>query len=195
MGLMGRGRRHIGKSGKDDRAMTLSRFGLALLVLCGMVAPVLAQDNGAKQLGTFKDWTAWTATDSNGLICFISATPSKWEPQQVNGNQVKRDPIHFLVINRKGLNTQNEVQTLVGYPLSTSAEITVTIDGKPYPMIVEGEAAWLAKQEDEPNFVAAMKNGSTLVVNGTSQRGTKLTDTYSLAGVTAALGEIAKACS
>lgn len=175
--------------------MKISRFGLAFVALCGMVAPVLAQDNGIKQLGTFKDWTAWTGNDSNGLMCYISAEPSSWAPKEVNGNPVKRDPIHFLVINRKALGTQNEVQTLVGYPLSTSAEITVTIDGKSFPMIVEGEAAWLANEADEPGFVEAMKNGSKLVVNGTSQRGTKLTDTYSLSGVTAALGEIAKACT
>jgi hypothetical protein len=175
--------------------MTLSRFGLALVALCGMAAPTLAQDNGMKQLGTFKSWTAWTGSDANGVMCYISAEPEDWQPKEANGNPVKRDPIHFLVINRKALGTKNEVQTLVGYPLSTSVAITVAIDGNAYPMIVEGEAAWLANESDEPTFVEAMKGGSKLVVNGTSQRGTKLTDTYNLSGVTAALGEITKACS
>jgi hypothetical protein len=34
-----------------------------------------------------------------------------------------------------------------------------------------------------------------MVVRGTSQRGTNTIDTYSLSGVTAAMGEIDKACA
>jgi hypothetical protein len=48
--------------------------------------------------------------------------------------------------------------------------------------------------DDEPGFVAALKKGSKLVVHGTSSRGTKTTDTYSLSGVTAAMDAIDKAC-
>ena len=43
--------------------------------------------------------------------------------------------------------------------------------------------------------MAALKAGTTLVVRGTSQRGTNTTDTYSLRGVTAAMTEIDKACA
>ena len=41
-----------------------------------------------------------------------------------------------LIINRKGLGTKNEVQTLVGYPFHpTNANVTATIDGKTYQII------------------------------------------------------------
>ena len=109
---------------------------------------------------------------------------------------MKRSPIHFLVINRKGLGTKNEVQTLVGYPFHPSnANVTATIDGKTYPMVTEGEAAWLAVEADEGNFVEGLKAGSKLVIKGTSQKGNNMTDNYNLSGVTAALAEIAKACA
>ena len=72
---------------------------------------------------------------------------------------------------------------------------TVEIDGKAYPMVTEGAAAWLASTGDESGFVAALKAGTQLVVRGTSQRGTNTTDTYSLRGVTAAMTEIDKACA
>jgi hypothetical protein len=62
-------------------------------------------------------------------------------------------------------------------------------------MVTEGEAAWLASTGDEISFVEALKAGSTLVVKGTSQRGTVTTDTYDLGGVTAAMAEIDKACA
>lgn len=141
-------------------------------------------------LGTFNAWTAWKGTDANGVICYISSQPTDTEPKNVN-----RDPIHFLVIHRKGLGTRNEVQTLVGYPFNANPNATASVDGKTYPMVTEGEAAWLASAGDEGGFVEALKAGSTLVVQGTSQRGTRTTDTYSLRGVTAAMGEIDKACA
>jgi hypothetical protein len=159
-----------------------------------MAAPVSAQE--IKQLGTFRAWTAWTGSDANGPMCYVSSVPESWGPQEVGGAPVRRSPIHFLIINRKGLGTRNEVQTLVGYPFHpTNANVTATVDGRTYPMVTEGEAAWLAVEADEGNFVEGLKKGAQLVVKGTSQKGNNMTDTYSLSGVTAALAEIAKACS
>lgn len=177
--------------------MTSPRLALAGLVAAGLcaafAAPAAAQE--IKQLGTFKSWTAWSGADANGAMCYISATPADWSPKEVGGAPVRRSPIHFLIINRKGLGTKNEVQTQVGYPFSGNANVTATIDGRSFPMVTEGEAAWLAVEADEPNFVEAMKAGSRLVVTGISAKGNKMTDNYDLSGVTAALGEIAKACA
>jgi hypothetical protein len=174
--------------------MTSHRLGLttallAILAIGATVAPAYAQQ--MQNLGTFKNWTAWKGTDANGEMCYISAAPKSTAP-----DGVKRSPIHFLVIHRKGLGTKNEVQTLIGYPFnSSSSNASASIDGKNYPMVTEGEAAWLASTGDEPVFVEALKAGTTLVVKGTSQRGTNTTDTYDLGGVTAAMAEIDKACA
>jgi hypothetical protein len=102
---------------------------------------------------------------------------------------------------------RNEVQTLVGYPMKPTSDSffhQAIVDGKAYPMksipddpatsITDSEAAWLASTDDEAGFVTALKGGSSLVVKGTSGRGTETTDTYSLAGVTAAMDSIDKAC-
>jgi len=102
---------------------------------------------------------------------------------------------------------RNEVQTLIGYPLQPTSDSfthSASIDGKSWPMksipddpatsIKDNEAAWLASMDDEAGFVAALKKGSSLVVTGTSLKGTKTTDTYSLGGVTAAMDTIDKAC-
>ncbi len=174
--------------------MTSLRVGLtalvtAMVIVSAGVAPAVAQ--AMQNLGTFKSWTAWKGTDANGEMCYISATPQSTAPEGV-----RRSPIHFLVIHRKGLGTKNEVQTLIGYPFNSSnSNASATIDGKTYPMVTEGEAAWLASSADEPTFVEALKAGSTLTVKGTSQRGTNTTDTYDLGGVTAAMAEIDKACA
>ncbi len=102
---------------------------------------------------------------------------------------------------------RNEVQTLVGYPMRATTDSffhAAIIDGKSYPMksipddpatsITDSEAAWLASMDDESGFVTSLKAGTKLVVKGTSGRGTQTTDTYSLAGATAAMAAIDKAC-
>ena len=43
-------------------------------------------------------------------------------------------------------------------------------------------------------LLAAMKRGNTMIVTGTSSRGTLTTDRYSLSGITAAIEAIGKAC-
>jgi invasion protein IalB len=166
-------------------------FGLAMASTGALAAPAKnpAASAAPKSIGTFTAWTAWTATDSTGLICYVSAEPTSSLPKGAN-----RDPIHFLVVDRKGLGTRNEVQTLMGYPIKKGSKPTAAIDGRTYPMIPDGSGAWLASAADEPGFVAAMKAGRSLVVKATSTRGTDTTDTYSLSGVTAALDAANKAC-
>ncbi|MDB5589009.1 MAG: hypothetical protein JWP26_3979 [Devosia sp.] len=165
--------------------------GLAVAALMALAPAAQAQQAAATELGTFNAWSAWTATDASGKICYISAAPSASEPNGAN-----RDPIHFMIIHRKGMGTKNEVQTIIGYPYNaTDAKASAAIDGKTYPMVVEGSAGWLASTGDEGGFVAAFKAGTNLVVKGTSQRGTNTSDTYSLSGATAAMKAIDAACA
>jgi invasion associated locus B (IalB) protein len=176
--------------------MTIKTGGLVLglaVAACMGLAPVAQaqQAAAATELGTFNAWTAWKATDASGIICYISAAPQSSEPSGAN-----RDPIHFMIIHRKGMGTKNEVQTIIGYPYNaTDAKASAAVDGKVYPMVVEGSAGWLASTGDEGGFVAAFKAGSNLTVKGTSQRGTNTTDTYSLSGATAAMKAIDAACA
>ncbi|MEO5808095.1 invasion associated locus B family protein [Devosia sp.] len=163
-------------------------FGLAVGCFILVAPQAFAQE--ATELGTFNAWTAWKATDASGQICYISAEPQSSDPAGAN-----RDPIHFMIIHRKSLGTKNEVQTIVGYPFNaTAAGASAAVDSKSYPMLTEGSAAWLASTADESAFVTAFKGGTKLTVKGTSQRGTKTTDTYSLSGATAAMNAIDAAC-
>ena len=176
--------------------MTIKTGGLVLglaVAACMGLAPLAQaqQAAAATELGTFNAWTAWKASDASGIICYISAAPQSSEPSGAN-----RDPIHFMIIHRKGMGTKNEVQTIIGYPYNSSdAKASAAIDGKVYPMVVEGSAGWLASTGDEGGFVAAFKAGTNLTVKGTSQRGTNTTDTYSLSGATAAMKAIDAACA
>ncbi len=83
----------------------------------------------------------------------------------------------------------------MGYPIHESnANASTSVDGRSYPMVTQGESAWLASIEDEPGFVGAMRAGASMVVRATSQRGTNTVDTYSLRGITAALNAANQEC-
>jgi hypothetical protein len=185
--------RNVNLQDEDDLAMRTKTgslvFGLAVGAIMALAPAAQAQQ--ATELGTFNAWTAWQATDASGVLCYVSATPQSSEPAGAN-----RDPIHFMIIHRKGMGTKNEVQTIIGYPFNTTAaNASATVDGKSYPMVTEGSAAWLASTGDEGGFVQAFKAGNSLVVRGTSQRGTDTVDTYSLSGATAAMNAIDTACT
>ena len=172
--------------------MTMKTTGLAigLAVASLMALAPAAQAQQATELGTFNAWSAYTATDGSGPLCFIIGEPQSSEPAGAN-----RDPISFLIVHRQGMGSKNEAQTQIGYPYNTSdARASVTIDGRSYTMAARGSTAWLASSADEAGFVAAFKAGSQMVVRGTSQRGTATTDTYSLSGATAAVNAIDAAC-
>lgn len=151
-----------------------------------IATPVLATPPTLLQ--TFGSWSVWKGADAAGIICYVSATPSRSAPSGVN-----RDPISFLVIDHQGA-ALDEVQTLMGYPLDAGKAISASIDGREWPMAASEDAAWLQSTALEPEFVAAMKAGTSLVVKGTSRRGTNTTDTYSLSGVTKALEMADAAC-
>jgi len=177
----------------QKKRRTFLKFATAALSVIGLgFGPGLVSANAAtvENLGTFRFWTAWKGDDNSGVMCYISSQPQEALPANVN-----RDPIHFLVVNRKGLGTLNEVQSLLGYPLAADSTPQVSVDGRGFDMVVEGSAAWLASANDEKPFVDAMKSGTQMIVKGRSQRGTNTTDTYSLLGVTAAMEKIGQACN
>src|SRR5690606_9285076 len=139
-----------------------ARFSFMGALAASVLAFGLSGAAAAENLGTFDYWTAWSDTENGATICYISSVPQDSQPTNVN-----RGAIHFIVTNRPG--KSNEVSTLIGYPFhETNANASASIDGRSYPMVTEGSAAWLASVEDEPTFVAGMRAGSTMIVRGTS---------------------------
>jgi hypothetical protein len=80
----------------------------------------------------------------------------------------------------------------MGYVVKASTPMNVSVDGNSFAMIANGSTGWTQKLRDEPAVVAAMKAGHDMTVRAVSQRGTKTSYHYSLAGVTAALASVKK---
>jgi hypothetical protein len=162
----------------------------ASAALCALLAgPAAAQGQDPTQLGEFKDWAAYTYKTSGGKVCYVVSQPKESDPKAA-----KRDPVFFLITHRPGQNVRNEVSTIIGYPFKKEAIVKLTVDNAAFDLFTNGDGAWADTSAKDKQIVAAMRKGQKLSVKGTSLRGTSTTDTYSLDGLTAALGAIDTAC-
>ena len=173
--------------------MKLTTLLIASAALAGLATSAAAQSQSATPVGTFKDWNVFTATDSGGKVCFIASQPkdSKYS-KPVSG----RDPAFFQITTIPAKNIRNEASSIVGYTFAADAAVTADVDGTSFKMFLDAsypDTTW-AQPDQEAGLVAAMKHGSKLTVTGTSKRKTTVTDTYSLAGISAAMDAMAKAC-
>lgn len=164
--------------------------GVTLLAAAAMGLSAQA----ATKLSDHSQWSAFVAEGNNGQkMCFVAAQPRKSDYSQSISS---RGPIFFFVTTIPGMNIREEASTLIGYPFQEQSKVTVDIDGgSKFTMFTDNEHAWIEDPGQESGLVAAMRKGNSMIVQGTSRRGTKTSDTYSLSGITAALAAAAKACS
>lgn len=137
--------------------------------------------------GTFNDWSAYSYKGGSGMVCYIVSQPKASKPEGT-----RRDPVFFLITHRPGDKVRNEVNTIIGYPFKKDSQATLIIDGTEFALFTKGDGAW--SDSKDATIVAAMKKGKAMQVKGTSQRGTATVDTYSLAGVQAAMDKIDDLC-
>jgi hypothetical protein len=152
-----------------------------------------ASAGAADSIGVFRDWNAFAVNDPGGKVCFIATQPTDSKYSQPASGRTAA----FFQITRiptKGIN--NEASSISGYSFLASAGVTVDVDGTKFQMTLDSsqpDTAW-ASVDQEAALVDAMRRGRVMTLQGTSRRNTVITDTYSLAGVTAALDAITKAC-
>ncbi len=157
-------------------------------VVCGlMVTPAFAED--PKFIEEFSDWSAYSYKASGGKVCYVVSQPKDSKPKNV-----RRDKVFFLVQHRPKDKVRSEVSTIIGYKFKSGSMAKVAIDGNQLTLFTNGDGAWAESGAVDRKIVAAMKAGKTMVVTGTSSRGTLTTDRYSLSGITAAMSKIDSIC-
>ncbi len=143
-----------------------------------------------KQLSSHKDWTTFAYAEKGKKVCYAAAKPADSEPKAV-----KRGEIFFLITLRPAEKVVDEVSMVAGYPFKDGSEVVVEVDGKKFDLFTDTETAWARAVQTDKAIVQAMVKGNDLVVRGTSARGTKTVDRYSLQGFKAAHEAILKACA
>lgn len=157
------------------------------LLLSAYCGPAAAQS--AKVVNKFNDWTLYAHEAAQAKVCFSLAPPRSSEPAAA-----RRDPVYFYVSAWPKEGVKSEVSVKIGYPFKKGTNVTVTVGTTAFKLFTKDDKAFVGDPGDELKLLDAMKKGSSMVVEGVSERGTVTKDTYSLAGLGQALQSLATAC-
>ncbi len=142
------------------------------------------------ELGEYGDWTAYSYKEGKNTVCYMASTPKKDE-----GNYKKRGDIYAVVTHRPADKSYNVTNFVAGYKYKKGSNVTVKIGTTTFHnLFTNDENAWAPDTATDKKLVEAMKRGEKMIVEGTSFRGTKTKDTYSLAGFSRAYQAISAKC-
>jgi hypothetical protein len=170
----------------------------ALILAMLLAAPAVAAD--PTELGTFKSWTALTATSANGKVCYALSKPTGSLPKKLT-----RDAAYVIISVWPGRNVKDELQIVPGYVYKDGEPVFAQVGNLKIEFFTRNEgkagSAWVKNVEDEATLVKAMRSGSTLTVTGVAKTGAgkkaktvTTTDTYSLSGIGSALERARREC-
>ncbi len=148
---------------------------------------------GAKPtlLGQYGEWGAYAATPGGKKICFAIAKPATSETTPPGR---PRNPTYIFISSRPADKVNNEVSIIIGYPFKSSADATVEVGTTSFALYTQQDGAWIKNGTEEVRLVEAMRGGQSAIVKGTSTKGTKTTDTFSLKGLAQALDRTDRDC-
>lgn len=165
----------------------MTRLALSLLFGLLLATPAFAED--PKAIGAYRSWNGYTYTDGSKQVCFMATKPTRTLPAGAT-----RGDIYAMITHRPAENSTGVVSIVTGYTYKANSDVQVTIGTQKFSLFTDGDTAWARDDATDRALVAAIKGGSSMTVVGTSSRGTKTTDTYSLSGSSAAYQAISQQC-
>ena len=171
---------------RHDLPSVVSRLVLVLGVCCLLVSSAAA---ATRQLGRFQSWSAHLLTEGKVKTCYAHSVP-----KQAKGNYKRRGAVYVQITHRRAERRMHEVGFTAGYTYKNASEVEIDIDGNRFKLFTDRDTAWAYDSKADLALVRAMMKGRVMVVRGTSSRGTRTTDSYSLSGFTRAHRAIGKAC-
>lgn len=166
------------------RALSLP---LALAAVCAVTSGAMAQS--VQLLGTFKDWAAYSASEGAGAVCFAMSKPTTVEPSPDGYTQA-----YLYLTHRPAENVDNELNLVAGFDFAPDQPARLQVGGKSFDLFTQKDAAWLLDNTQADDLAGAIRAGSTLVVQGTTDKGILVSETFSLSGATAASRAIDSGC-
>ena len=153
------------------------------------VAPEAVAEQKREFIGSFGDWEAFYEGEGKSRLCYAASIPRKKV-----GKYRSRGDVQAFVTHSANGKIRDEVSVTTGYTYRKNSQPRISIGKSSYRLFVNGDTAWARDKKTDRALVRAMRRGRTMIVRGTSKRGTKTKDTYSLKGFTAAYNEIKTAC-
>jgi len=166
----------------DVRVLLMAGAGLAFAAV-----PAAAQE--MTTAGTFGDWSLLTDSATPPEFCFITSEPKSTTPKGAS----RQPPRAYISAWRKD-GIKGEVSFRMGFPVKRSGEGMATVAPTGFKLFGAGDKAFVSDATQELKLVEAMRKGDQLTIEITSERGTVVTDTYSLTGVGQALQKLKETC-
>ena len=160
---------------------------LALALVLATAAPALASP---KLEGTHGDWSVYVRGDGKARQCFALTRPQTKAP-----SSVKHGDIYFLVGNWASGAATEQPSLMTGFTLKPARAPKARVGSHVTTFYGADNEAFVAETADERALVAKMRAGSTMTVEATSSRGTAVSYSFSLKGVTAALRDAKRLCT
>jgi hypothetical protein len=167
----------------------MHRFALALsaALLASAASGALAQS--VTSMGDFKDWSAYSASEGAGAVCFALSKPASVDPSPDGYTQA-----YLYLTHRPAENVSNELNLVAGFEFAPDQPATLTVGGKTFDLFTQKDAAWLLDATKNNDLAGAMRAGQSVVVQGTTDKGILVEETFSLSGATAASKAIDAGC-
>lgn len=142
-----------------------------------------------KLISTHGKWSAYMFVENGNKVCYIASEPVKDE-----GAYARRGQIYALITNRPAEGSKNVFSYIAGYPYKPATDATVKINDTVFTLFTQDDTAWAPDAATDEKITEALRKGSSLVVKGTSARGTPTVDTFSLDGSGSAHDAMTKEC-
>ncbi|RUT29378.1 hypothetical protein EMQ25_14760 [Arsenicitalea aurantiaca] len=162
------------------------RAMLVPMLALSAITPAAAQ---VQLLGDFNRWSSYSASEGGNAICFALTRPSETNPTPDGYGDA-----YIYLTNRPAENARAEFNLIAGYTFAPDTEATLSVGGQSFALFTQNDAAWLLDQSQTETLAGVMRAGSSVVVEGTSERGIRVRQTFSLSGATAASRAIDQQC-
>ena len=139
--------------------------------------------------GTYKDWASYSRDIGGDKSCYAITKAKSKSP-----SSVKHGDIYFMVSNWRSGAAFEQPSFLASYPLNPNVAPDAKVGSSKVELYVAENEAFVDDSSDEKRLVKAMRGGATMTVKAQSKRGTRVTYSFSLSGVTAALAKAKSAC-
>ena len=151
--------------------------------------PATAFAQAVQAIGTFKDWSAYSASEGAGALCFAMSKPTDVSPMPDGYTQA-----YLYLTHRPSENVSNELNLVAGFEFAPDQPATLSVGGQDFELFTQKDAAWLLDQSQNDTLAGAMRKGTSVVITGTTSRGILVSETFSLSGATAASKAIDAGC-
>ena len=163
--------------------------GVAAIVFGALLGTSGASAQSVQVLGEFRDWSAYTANDGGGPMCFTMSKPKETQPEPAGYT----DAFVYLT-HRPSQDLRNEFNMIAGYEFAPESVAIAKVGSNTYELFTSADAAWLSDPEQSEAFARDLRAGANLLIEGSSVGGEDIVQTFSLSGATASSRAINSAC-